>query len=471
VAALHDSSVVELAAAIRSREISPVELTTHYLERIDRLADDVGAFVTVTADAALTAARAQEAEVVRRTVDLPPLFGVPTAIKDLHAVAGVVTRLGTTALDPVVPDFDDHVVTRLREAGMVLLGKTSTPELGLPLYTEPDGQPPARSPWDPAISAGGSSGGAGAAVASGLVPAAHGSDGGGSVRTPASVCGLVGLKPSRGRISLGPRHGDGPGLVVHGFLTRTVADAAALLDATAGPMPGDATWLPPPSDAFAEATRRRPGSMRIGRQRVPTLADVEPHHDVVSAYDAVTQLLADLGHDIVEAGPAFDGAVAADFETVWASSVAAVPIPADRLHRLTPFTRWLQERGAKVSAADYVGALGRLQEASRAAIVASAAYDAVLVPTLAELPKRVGELRDDDDPAGDFAAQERFNPYSAAYNMTGQPAISLPLYWTASGVPVGVQLVGPPAGEAVLLMLAAHLEEARPWRERTPACW
>jgi amidase len=471
VAALHDLSALELAAAIRSKEISPVEVITHYLERIDRLSDDVGAFVTVTADAALTRARAADAEVVRRSGDLPLLFGVPTAIKDLHAVAGVATHFGTTALDPVVPDVDDHVVARMREAGMVLLGKTSTPELGLPLYTEPDGQPPARSPWDPAISAGGSSGGAAAAVAAGLVPVAHGSDGGGSIRTPASVCGLVGLKPSRGRISIGPGHGEGPGLVVHGYLTRTVADAAALLDATAGPMPGDATWLPGPPEAFVEATRRSPGRLRIGRQRVPTLADVEPHPDVVAAYDAVSQLLSDLGHDVVDAGPAFDRAVSADFETVWASGVAAVPIPGDRESRLTPFTRWLRDRGAQLTAADYIGALGRLQVASRSAVVASAAYDAVLVPSLAEMPKRVGEQRDDDDPAGDFAAQERFNPYSAAYNMTGQPAISLPLYWSESGVPVGVQLVGPPAGEAALLNLAAHLEEARPWRDRTPPCW
>ncbi|MDX6285857.1 MAG: amidase [Frankiales bacterium] len=471
MAALHDLSALEQAAAIRAGEISPVELTTHYLERIERLSNDVGAFVTVTAESALASARSAEAELARRTAPVSALYGVPTAIKDLTAVAGVEMRMGTAAFDPLVPDTDDHVVTRLKAAGMPLLGKTSTPEFGLPLYTEPDGQRPARSPWDLAISAGGSSGGAAAAVASGLVPVAHGSDGGGSVRTPAAICGLVGVKSSRDRISLGPRPRSGPGLGVHGFLTRTVADAAALLDATSGPMPGDATWLPLTSGRFVDATRRDPGRLRVGRHLVPTLADVEPHPDVIAAYEAVSSQLTELGHEVVDVAPPFGREVIADFETVWAKWAASIPIPADREHRLTALTRWLQERGAKVSAADYVRALGRLQLASRAAISAAAAYDVVLVPTLADLPKRVGELRDDDDPAADFAAQERFNPYSAAYNMTGQPAITVPLHWTAAGVPVGVQLVGAPAGEAVLLTLAAQLEEARPWRDRTPPSW
>jgi amidase len=308
-------------------------------------------------------------------------------------------------------------------------------------------------------------------VAAGLVPTAHGTDGGGSVRTPASVCGLVGLKPSRGRISLGPRHGDGAGLGVHGFLTRTVADAAAMLDATAGRMPGDPTWLPAADEPFLSAAQRGPQRLRIGRHRVPTLADIEVHREVVAAYDAVSGLLVDLGHDVVDVDPPFGADVVPDFETIWSVGAASIPIPADREQRLTPLTRWLRSHGEAVSATDYVAALARLQLAARHAILAVEDYDAVVVPTLAELPKPVGALRDDGDPAGDFAAQERFNPFSAAYNMTGQPAITVPVYWTADGVPVGVQLVGPPAGEAVLLSLAASLEEARPWRDRTPPMW
>ena len=231
---LHDLSALEQAAAVRAGEVSPVELVEHCAERIARLDAAVGAFATLTLDAARAQARAAE-RAVRAGGPLPPLHGVPTAVKDLNNIAGVPTGLGSRAFRDLVPDVTDHAVAGLLRAGTVSLGKTTTPELGLPCYTEPAVAPPARTPWDLSRSAGGSSGGAGAAVAAGLVPFAQGSDGGGSIRIPSSVCGLYGLKVSRGRVSRGPLAGDLTGLGWDGPMARTVADAAALLDAMAGP--------------------------------------------------------------------------------------------------------------------------------------------------------------------------------------------------------------------------------------------
>src|SRR5215472_5633097 len=273
VTQIHDMTALELTAAIRNGELSPVEITDHYLARIDRLNADTGAFYTVTADLAKAQAVAAEqaaAEHRRSGADaagLPPLTGVPIPIKDLNLVAGVRATFGSALLADNVAADDDYVVTELRKAGIVITGKTATPEFGLPCYTETKIGPPARTPWDLSRSAGGSSGGAGAAVAAGLAPAAQGSDGGGSIRIPASVCGLFGIKPSRGRISHGPLVPDLAGLSTDGPIARTVADAALLLDAMTGNHPGDMYTLPPlpPGESFLGYTTREPGKLRIGR--------------------------------------------------------------------------------------------------------------------------------------------------------------------------------------------------------------
>ena len=266
MAELHDLTALDAAAAVRRGEVSPVELVEHALDRIDRLDAQLGAFVTVTAESARAAAKeAEQAARLQDPASLPPLHGVPTAIKDLNMVAGVPSKLGSTVFAGFVPDFDDHVVTLLRAAGTISVGKTSTPEIGLPCYTETDIGPPARTPWDTTRLAGGSSGGAGAAVAGGLLPIAQGSDGGGSIRIPASVCGLVGLKPSRGRVSRGPMDLDAVRLSVLGPLARTVRDAAAFLDAVAVPQPGDPDLLPAPTTTFLAACDRPPHRLRIGR--------------------------------------------------------------------------------------------------------------------------------------------------------------------------------------------------------------
>lgn len=462
-----DSPALEQAAAVRRREVSPVELAAACLERVERLAATVGAFVTVTAEAALDAARAAERAVLSGA-ELGPLHGVPTAVKDLNLVAGLRTTFGSAAFRDFLAPVDDHVVTRLRAGGLVSLGKTNTPEFGLPCYTEPDVAPPARSPWDLDRTAGGSSGGAAAAVAAGLVPVAQGSDGGGSIRIPASCCGLVGLKPARGRVSLGPLAGELTGLPVVGPIARTVRDAAALLDVMAGPFPGDPSWAPPPGEPFLVACERDPGRLRIGRYSTPVVSDVPVAAACVAAWEDVSALLEELGHVVEDVSPPFGPDVVPSFETVWAVSAALALVPAEAEPLLRPLTRWLRERGRATSAVDFGRAVTQMQLAARSAVTATSGYDAVLVPALASLPPRVGEMRDDADPAADFEAQKRFTPFTAAYNVTGQPAITLPLHVTAEDFPVSVMLVGRPADEARLLALAAQLEAARPWAHRRP---
>src|SRR3954447_25569428 len=277
---LHDLTMLEQAAAIRSREISPVDLVEHYLDRIERLNDDVGAFIHIASDSARAAAKDAERAVVDGG-ELPPLHGVPTAIKDLYLTAGMPTSFGSGAMDPLDLGIDEAFVTKLKAAGVISLGKTNTPEFGAPCYTEPEVAPPARTPWDPTRSAGGSSGGAAAAVSSGLVPFAQGSDGGGSVRIPASVCGLFGIKPARGRVSNGPVLGDVTGLAWNGPLARGVRDAAAMLDAMAVPMPGDPYWAPPLAGGatFLSYAGRDPGRLKIGRYATPVIVGTDVHPD------------------------------------------------------------------------------------------------------------------------------------------------------------------------------------------------
>ena len=476
MADLHDLSALDAAAAIRRREVGSAELVAHYLDRIRRLDGQVGAFVTVTDEAAREQARQADAQVLSGA-ELPPLHGVPTAIKDLNLTAGTPTKLGSAAFADYVPGVDDHVVTLLRQAGTISLGKTSTPELGLPCYTETDIGPPARTPWDTDRLAGGSSGGAAAAVAAGFVPIAQGSDGGGSIRIPASVTGLYGIKPSRGRISRGPLDADSTGLSVLGPLARTVRDAAAFLDATAIPQPGDAAWAPPlpAGESFLGWCDRVPSKLRIGRYLQPPVPGAEVDLECRTAWEFASVLLESLGHEVVDMPMPMPAAVIPAFETVWAVSAASAPVESAREARLRPLTRHLRAAGLRVSATEYSNALGVLKLASRQAIVATAQYDAVLTPTLAMPPRPIGwfcgTAEDPVEPAEDFERQKRFTPFTAVYNATGQPAASLPLHWSADGLPVGVMLVGRPAGEAALLALSAQLESAAPWADRHPAMW
>lgn len=469
MAELHDLTALEQGAAVRRREVSPIELVDHYLERIERLSDQVGAFVTVTDELA----RKQALLAQDRAGEGGPLFGVPTAVKDLNLTAGVRTTFGSAVFADFVPDVSDEVVLRLEAAGTISLGKTSTPELGTPCYTEPDVAPPSRTPWDLERMAGGSSGGAGAAVAAGLVPVAQGSDGGGSIRIPASCCGLVGLKPSRGRISAAPVYGDPVGLGASGPLARTVRDAAALLDVMAGPAIGDPTWAAPLPDGetFLGWCDLPPERLRVARFATPVITDAPVHPEVLAAYDAATRLLEELGHDVVDVDAPMPREAVPVFETCWAVLTALAILPPGGEDRLRPLTRWLTARGRAVSGPEFGLAVGELRRVAAATVRTLAPYDVVLTPTLAQPPLRVGEIRDDADPARDFENQKAFTPYTSAWNVTGMPAVSLPLHLTADGLPVGVMLAGRPGEDHRLLALAAQVEQAAPWSDRRPPCW
>ena len=469
-------TVNELAAAIREGQLSPVEITDHYLDRIDRHGKEVGAFYTVTHDLARQeAVKAEKAAADSRRdahSELPPLTGVPIPIKDLNMVGGVRMTFGSTLFQDNIADQDDYVVSALRAAGIVITGKTATPEFGLPCYTETKIGPPARTPWDLARSAGGSSGGAGAAVAAGLAPAAQGSDGGGSIRIPASVCGLFGIKPTRGRISGGPLLPDLAGLSIDGPLARTVADAALLLDAMTGNRPGDMYTLPPlPSgETFLAHARREPGRLRIGRSLQHAVEGAEVHPECVAAYEEGSALLAELGHEVEEIDLPFGPDVVPMFETLWYSMATLAPIEPSQEDQLLPITRYLRGRGQQVKAGELIMAQAYLQAVTRAALEMLNGYDAVLSPTLASLPVPVGYF-DEVDPVENFGRQKRFTPYTALYNVSGQPAVSIPLHWTDGGLPVGIMLAGRMGEEATLISLSAQIEAARPWQHRHPPIW
>jgi amidase len=468
---IHELTMIDLAAAIRHRELSPVEVANHYLRRIDDLNGQVGAFYTVSAELAEEQARAAEKAVSDQhdVAALPPLLGVPIPIKDLNMVAGVRQTFGSAVYEDYVATDDDYVVAAIRTAGAVITGKTSTPEFGLPCYTETEIGPPARTPWDLTRSAGGSSGGAAAAVAAGLAPAAQGSDGGGSIRIPSSVCGLFGIKPSRGRVSAGPIVPDLFGLAVNGPIARTVADAALLLDVMTGNHPGDMYTLPPlpNGETFLAHARREPGKLRIGRTLVPAVEGAEVHPDCVAAYERASTLLAGLGHEVEEVTLPIGPDVVPFFETLWYAHATLAPIDPAREDRLLPFTRYMRERGFAINAGELIFAQAYLQIVLRPALAVMNAYDAILTPTLAAPPAPVGYFTE-VDPAENFERQKRFTPFTAAYNLSGQPAVNVPLHWTEAGLPIGVMLAGRIGDEATLISLSAQLEQAAPWQDRRP---
>ncbi len=474
MAALHDLTALEQGAAIHSGEVSAVELAEHYLERSERLTDEVGAFVLTTPELAIDQARAADERVRQAEApgELPALFGVVCPVKDLDFVAGVATRFGSQVFT-VTPATDDNVVASMRSAGLVFTGKTNTPEMGLTCYTEPDVAPPARTPWDLQRSAGGSSGGAAAAVAAGLAPIAHGSDGGGSIRIPSSVTGLVGIKPTRGRVSNGPIRDSIGDLATHGPLARTVADAAALLDVMAGAFPGDPfSARGPMNGTFLDAARRDPGRLTIGFYTDASLSDVQVHPDVMAAVQRTAALLESLGHEIVEIpAPLRDSNVLPTFQAIWSSLALLSPVRPEDETQLRPLTQYLREQGRGVSGIELASAVSMMRTSSRAAMKATAHLDAVLAPTLADLPALVGQLRNDADPAADFAAQVEYSPFCAVYNVTGQPAINVPLNWNDDGLPVGVQLVGRMHDEETIISLAASLERTQDSQPRRPAIW
>jgi len=470
---------LEQASAIRERALSPVELVEHYLDRIvaidrpDEAYAGLGAFFTVTADLA----REQAADAERAVLadeELSPLHGVPTALKDLNLTAGVPTSFGAATMRDFIPDVSDVVVERLRAAGTISLGKTATPEFGFPCYTEPAFAGPARNPWDPELLSGGSSGGSATAVAAGLVPIALGSDGGGSIRIPANCCGIFGIKTSRGRISSGPLGGDTTGLSVQGPLARTVRDAAAMLDVMAGMAPGDPYWAPPLPDGetFLSYAERDLGRLRIGRYLESGMPGAEVDPEVEKAWVETSALLEYLGHEVEDLPlPPLTAQVVANFEAVWSLSGTTLPITESQVGDLQPLTTHLRDRGLSLSAKQAMDALYALRMFARRWVEETADYDVLLAPVCTMSARPIGWFGQDGPGGPDFERQKRYAAYTAVYNVTGQPAVSIPLYWTDAGLPIGSMLVGKPSDEATLIALSAQLEQAQPWAQRTPPVW
>jgi len=412
--------------------------------------------------------------------DLPdgPLAGVPYLIKDLGAtLAGTPTTGGSKFMADVVPDADSETVTRLKAAGMAIFGKTNTCEFGMSITCEPQLYGPTRNPWDDAVTPGGSSGGAASAVAARILPAAHASDGFGSIRVPASCCGLVGMKPTRGRNSFSPGLGERMGgIVAEHTVSISVRDHAAILDATAGPAPGDPYFAPPPARPFLDEVGVDPGKLRVGfSYGGATGARTDGEHTRV--LDETLSVLEGLGHDVVEADPPIDnGEMQEIFRTLMASNAAQtirlhptkgrLPEPGE-VENVVAATA---EMGERVTGYDVFLAQGRMHQAGRRMAAFHEDYDVLLTPGLGHMPPKLGwidMMMDDADEYWDRVAA--FSPFTVWFNLTGQPAISLPVGTTDEGFPVSVQAVGRFADEATLFRLSAQLETAMPWRDRKPA--
>jgi amidase len=457
-------SALDQAAAVRAGEVSARELVEASLAAIERLNPRLNAFVALCPERALA-----EADAVKPG-DARPLCGVPVGIKDLlSATEGLPTTEGSAAFGDWVADHDSVHVRRLREAGAIIVGKTNTPELGLRPVTENARYGATRNPWDPDLSPGGSSGGSAAAVASGMVGLADASDLGGSIRIPASCCGLVGLKPSLGRVSIGPDLGDvGAGTPADCVLTRTVMDTAVALDAIAGHEPGERHHAPAPATSFADAARVVPGRLRV-RLCLEAPFGMPIDEEPAAAAAAAARALESLGHEVVDGVPAWDDdSFGSSWSTFAGGTCQHLVRVLERLHgrpvdpeQLEPATRaWLVD-APPIPLVDYLEAAERLWAFGRRIQAGWAPNEVLLTPTLTRLPAAVGGMQSQagvTDDAGRFSALVRI------WNVTGQPAISLPLAETAAGVPVGVQLVGAHGCDDLLLGAAAQLEDTVGWK-------
>ncbi len=459
------------AALVRAKEVSPAELVDEAIGRIEKLNPALNAVIHELFDRARAEAAGQ----------LPdgPFRGVPFLLKDLGAeLAGTPFSEGSAFAGDYVSTVTQELTQRYIDAGFVICGKTNAPELGILPTTEPHRFGPSRNPWNTDHSTGGSSGGSAAAVASGMVPAAHANDGGGSIRIPASCCGLVGLKPTRARNSLAPQYGDMMGgLVAEHVVTRSVRDSAAILDVTAGPVPGDPYWAPPRrGPSFKAAAATTPPQLHVALLTAsPTGSDVHP--DCVAAAEEAARLCESLGHVVEPATLAVDGdAFVADFVNAWAAGNAwALADWEARIGRsaveddVEPLTWAMVQLGRSLDAGQYLVAMQGLQRATRQIAAAFESIDVLLTPTLAEPPAPLGTF---DSPPGEpmhglFRAAG-YTPFTPPFNVTGQPGVSLPLHWNGAGLPIGVQFVGHFGDEETLLALAGQLEQIAPWADRRP---
>jgi Asp-tRNA(Asn)/Glu-tRNA(Gln) amidotransferase A subunit family amidase len=451
----------QLRNLVMKGELRPREVAERYLARIERLNPKLGAYMTVTADRALADAARLEAS--RADATLMPLYGIAYSLKDLTPTAGIPTTLGSRNYADSVPDQDAVIARRLQSAGGMLLGKTTTPEFGGRPTTEGGLCPIARNPWNRDYNAGGSSGGAAAAVAAGLGPLAEGSDGGGSIRGPASNCGVVGLKPSRGRITYAPHRGEAwGGYATRGPIARSVRDVALMLDAIAGPVTGDPYWAPAPSRPFEEAVRAANQNLKLASIATTKLGEVDP--EVAAAFESACEAMREMGHRVepIELDPG--GMLLECTRILICVGIGAIPVTT--LESIDPVVREMYEVGRKVSGPDYVNLLATMHNIARAIVQRLEPYDGLLTPTMTRTAMRNGSFP---------SAPERYLDelwtwiaFEYPFNATGQPAITIPAGFSRAGLPIGFQIVGRPNGEFDLLALAAAFEAARPWRHLRP---
>ena len=444
-----------LAARVRAGETSARELAEAAIARIEATNPQLNFLVTDCFERALATPPADG-----------PFTGVPMLIKDLSETAGVRTTFSSRAFASYVPTTDAAAVRRIKDAGFVVVGKSNTPEFGSTAVTESALNGICRNPWNPAHTPGGSSGGAAAAVAAGVLPLAHGTDGGGSIRIPASCCGLFGIKPSRGRVSPAPFTSGSLELSQSGPISVTVRDAAAFLDVLAGYEPGDAHWAPPPARPFLAEVGVDPGRLRIAYTAEPPIP-CEIDAQVAAVARTAADALAALGHEVVEATPPWvDGQMLDIFARLWAVGPALYPV-SDPAH-MEPLNRALAASAHDTSSVDYARAVLALQRAARRIVAFWDDVDVVLTPGLGKLPVPVGWIFEPDDPWEQFRRGGELTPFTPIVNVTGQPAAMVP-FGVVDGLPVGVQLIGGPAAESTLFRLAAQIEEAHPWADRLPS--
>ena len=468
---MDDVDALALAELIRNKKVSSRELVDEVIARIERVNPELNAIVTPMYEQA----RARAAE----PPGDGPFAGVPYLLKDILAKCeGVRFTSGSRFLQDYVADGDSVLVERLRKAGFVFVAKTNTPEFGFLPTTEPALFGASKNPWDTGRTTGGSSGGSAAAVAAGIVPAAHANDGGGSIRIPASCCGLFGLKPTRGRTSLGPDLGDiMSGLVVEHAVTRSVRDSAAILDATLGPAPGDSYFAAPPTTPYLQEVSRQPGKLKIAVSKKSTTG-VPVHADCLAAVEDAAKLCEELGHVVEEQESPISGDLFTHaFIVLWTAGAAVtlegVSMMTGRTVRkedVEPLSWALAETGRSHTAPAYVIANTLLQRLSREVARVMQRYDAWLCPTLAEPPVPLGSFdAPPDNPLDPLRRAALFSPFTPLQNVTGEPAMTVPLFWNADGLPIGVQFSANYGDEATLFRLAAQLERARPWKDRRPA--
>jgi len=456
------TSALEQAQLIKERQITPLELTDLYLSRIQKYDSQLGSFYHVASESAIADAQ-KKTEQLTQTVDtnyLPPFFGVPIGIKDLKSVANMPITYGIAALKEQIAKYDEGVVSKIKQAGFILLGKTATSQLGSFPYTEPEGFAPTRNPWNLDYTPGGSSGGSSAAIAAGLCSIALGGDAGGSIRGPASCCGLVGIKPSRGRISFAPVGDRLSGLGTHGILTRTVADAAAFLDIASGYITGDPYWLPTPSKSFLTATQETLPPLKIGF--VTSLLPLgKPSAEFQQSITRVVQQLEAMGHQAIPQTLNLSPLIE-PFKMVWATAIKASGIP---LEVLSPMNQWVSTQSG--TAGEYLQAVTQMQLFSRQIVSLFAQIDVLIVPTYMHPAIKVGEWSD-LSPKDTLEKIINWIFPCPIFNTTGQPVINIPTGFDRHNVPVGVQIVGKPNAEATIISLASSLEQAQPWNKQRP---